>query len=124
MAGLLAAGCSYLDYVEIVNETTTGVMISACGREERIGDGLRFGAAARCLFPLRIRSSYGHWTYHRPADATVPVLSDKHFVGRTLRLRLASDGSLTYLSSEGWEPIEPGSVPPLWPDRAPDPPPR
>ena len=111
---LALSSCTFYDYVVIANETTTGVLVKACGREERVGDGLLFTAPARCLFPLRITSSYGTWSYVQPSSADLAVLV-RPGMGREIRLKLASDGALSLAGISGWQDKAAPAAAPLRP---------
>jgi hypothetical protein len=94
----LLAGCTIPDRVEIFNDTRTGVLITACGKSERVGDGLDIEFVARCVLPLKIESAYGTWTYRKPiANADVPELTERTYGGRLLKLKLERDGDLMML---------------------------
>jgi hypothetical protein len=95
-------GCTFLDQVEIFNNTTTGVEIRACGRTERVGDGLRITLNTLCRPPVEVISSLGRWTYAGVTDRdTIQRVGARTSVGYVvLKLQLQRDGSVIVVPPE------------------------
>jgi hypothetical protein len=98
LTAFLLAGCTIPDKVQILNNSRTGVLITACGKSERLGDGLDMELVAHCVLPLRIESAYGTWTYWKPiAGAEVPELTERTYGGHVVKLQLERNGELMLL---------------------------
>jgi hypothetical protein len=102
VAMLAASSCSSRDWVEIRNDAGFGVVIAACGERQRVGDGLTFDAAASCILPMEIESTFGRWRYISVNESeTVPGLGAPTSGGHLVKLSLRADGTLAIIPSPG-----------------------
>ena len=108
IASLVAMNaCTFSDEVELFNNTGTGLVVRACDRAERVGDGLVVKLVPWCEGPVEVQFTTTRWTYRRITDRyTIQKAGVRTSRGNyVLKLQLQSDGSIGVLSPKDTYPV-------------------
>lgn len=123
-AVIASPGCTLSDYVELYNNTGTGVAIHACDRVERLGDGLTLNLWSWCKAPIVVTSEQGRWVYSGLVDReAIRQRGVRTRVGNhSLKAQLERDGAIILVTPDTRfpavdRPIQPEGFP-LLPDKA------
>jgi hypothetical protein len=118
---LLLAACTLAETVILYNNTGTGVVVEACGKRKRLGNGLTLDVRDPCQeIPdlVRVHSPGPTWQYVLP---DVPTLRRDEFLpfhgGANIRLRvqLQPNGQMLAVPENAQFPSTPDTQPPGFP---------